>query len=46
MELNSVLYDNLKEWDGGEVGGRFKRVGIYIYIADSHCCTVETSTIL
>ena len=34
----------------GEVGGRSKREGymyiiyIYIYMADSHCCTAETNT--
>ena len=31
-ELNPGLCDNLEEWDGGEVGGRFKREGIYVYL--------------
>ena len=44
-----VLGDDLDGWDGG-IGGTFKREGVYIYtyicIADSHCCTAETNTIL
>ena len=31
-ELNSVLCDDLEGLDGGKVGGRLKREGIYIYI--------------
>ena len=42
-----MLCDNLKGWDGVEVGGRFKVDGdICILMADSHCCTAETNTIL
>ena len=26
------LYINLKGWDGGDMGGRFKREGIYVYL--------------
>ena len=41
------LCDNLKGWDGVEVGGRFKVGGdVCILMADSHCCTAETNTTL
>ena len=30
--LNSVLCDDLESWDGGGVGGRSKREGIYVHI--------------
>ena len=43
-----MLCDDLDEWDWGEVGGRSKREGtyVYIYIADSLHCTAETNTTL
>ena len=31
---------------GWEVGGRFKREGMYVYKANSLCCTAEINTIL
>ena len=31
LELNPVLFDNLEKWDGVEVGGMFRRKGMYIY---------------
>ena len=36
-----VPCDDLDGWDGGLVGGRLKKEGIYVYMhmADSHCCT-------
>ena len=27
-----MLWDNLEEWDGVGVGGRFKREGTYVYL--------------
>ena len=34
QELSSVLCDDLGGWDGGRLGGRFKRQGIY----DAYSC--------
>jgi len=31
-KLKQGLCINLKGWDGREMGGRFKRVGIYVYL--------------
>ena len=31
-KLSSVLCDDLEGWDGGWVGGRLKRAGIYVYL--------------
>ena len=31
-ELSLVLCGDLDGWDGGEVGGRSKREGIYVYV--------------
>ena len=31
-----VLCNDLEGWDGGEVGGRLKREGIYVYIQLIH----------
>ena len=44
---SSVLCDDLEGWDGGW-GGREALEGRdrCIHIADSLCCTAETSTIL
>ena len=35
-ELGLVLCDGLEEWDGGGVGGRFKREGIHAHIQLIH----------
>ena len=45
-----MLCDDLEGYDGGGLGGRLKREGIYMYIymhthvhtVDSLCCTAET----
>ena len=49
-----MLCDDLEGYDGGAVGGRLRREGIYIYLyiyiymhthvhtVDSRCCTAET----
>ena len=31
-KLKQGLYNNLEEWEGEEMGGSFKREGIYIYL--------------
>ena len=31
-----MLCGDLDEWDGGAVGGRFRREGIYVYIELIH----------
>jgi len=31
-KLKQGLCINLEGWDGGEMGGRFKREGIYVYL--------------
>ena len=31
-KLKQGLCINLEEWDGGGMGGRFKRDGIYVYL--------------
>ena len=31
-EISWVLCDDLEGWDRGEVGGRLKKEGIYVYI--------------
>jgi len=41
-----VLGDDLDGWDEGDVAGRSKREGEYVYIADSLHCTAETNTAL
>ena len=41
------LCDNLEGWAvGWEVGGRFRREGTYVYMADSPCCLAKPNTIL
>ena len=30
--LKQGLCENLEEWDGREMGGQFKREGIYVYL--------------
>ena len=30
--FSSVLYDDRGGWDGGGVGGKLKREGMYVYI--------------
>ena len=41
------LCDDLDEWHGqGAGGGRFKREGIHMHIADSLCCSAEANTTL
>ena len=35
----------LVEWDEGVIG-KLKREGLYVYIADSRCCTAEPNTTL
>ena len=42
----SVLCDDLDGWNGGGVGGRSKREGTGMYIADSLRCTAETNRTL
>ena len=32
QELKQRLYINLEGWDGREIGGRFKREGIYVHL--------------
>ena len=44
-KLSSVLCDDLEGWDG-DGGGRSKREGICIHIAESLSCTGETNLIL
>ena len=31
-KLKQGLYINLEGWDGREMGGRFKREGMYVYL--------------
>ena len=31
-KLKQGLYNNLEEWEGEEMGGSFKREGIYVYL--------------
>ena len=31
-KLKQGLYINLEEWEGEEMGGSFKREGIYVYL--------------
>ena len=46
-ELNLVLCDNLEGWDGVGGGREVQEGGgIYILMADSHCCMAETNTTL
>ena len=42
-----MLCDDLEGWNGGG-RGREAQEGAYIgiHVADSHCCTAETSTVL
>ena len=40
-----VLCEDLEGWDVG-VGGRLKREGIYVVIADSYCCTAKINKTL
>ena len=41
-----TLCDNLEGWDGGRMGGRLKRKGIYVYLRQIHSCMAETNTTL
>ena len=44
-----MLCDDLEDWDGEWMGGRFKKeeyIYIYILMVDSHCCMAETNTTL
>ena len=44
-KLKQGLCINLEAWDGEEVGRDFQKGGdIWIHIADSLCCTVDTNT--
>ena len=43
---NPVLRDNLGEWMGWDVGGRFKRGDTPLPVADSCCCMAEPNIIL
>ena len=35
-KLKQGLYNNLEEWEGEEMGGSFKREGIYVYLQLIH----------
>ena len=35
-KLKQGLHINLEGWDGKEMGGRFKREGIYVYLWLTH----------
>ena len=43
-----MLYDDLEGWDreGGKEAQEGGYMGIYVYIADSFCCTAENNTTL
>ena len=41
-----MLRDNQEGWDGVGVGGRSKREGARIPLAESHCCVAETDSIV
>ena len=43
-ELSSVFCDDLKEWDGGGVGGKFRRETIYESLKMLHIIVWQTPT--
>ena len=46
QEFNPAFCDDTEERDGGAVGGRLMKEGLYIVMTDSHCCMAETHTTL